>query len=108
MTTLRDLLLELRANRLGIQALLKVHTGQDLDLLAVARVDEHIEIARRRPRDHTAILHRNDEAAAARERLAEMGDDTLMMIEKIREEFGEEAAEGMRKFHEEKVVGNRR
>jgi hypothetical protein len=111
MTTLRDLLLELRAIRIGIQALIQLR-GSTLDLRKLAMeplnsMEPPVAELRKKPRDAKSILHRNDEASAARERLAEMGDDTLMMIEKIRSEFGDEAAEGMKRFYEERIVGKR-
>lgn len=115
MTTLRDILLELRAIRFGLQMLL-IRSGLDgnlVDLLKMAELDNSAYNNARayqpkKPRDHTAILHRNDEAAAARELLEEMGDDTPKMLEYMREHFGEEAAEGMRQFHEKEIVGKRR
>jgi len=108
-----EILLELRGIRIGQEMALKLMTGFVIDLRAAAEQPTVADIAlavmaRRGPRDHTAILHSNPEAAAARERLDEMGDDTLAMLDYIRKEFGPEAAEGMKQYYEKEIVGGRR
>src|SRR5215831_7855767 len=108
---LNDLLLELRAIRLGIEYQLQLQTGDKRDLLKDVKqsdqMRETLAQLTRKPRDHTAIIHKNDESLRARETLAEMGDDTLAMIDYVRTEIGEEAAEGMKQFYEKEIVGKR-
>lgn len=106
-----DILLELRAIRIGIQSLLQLH-GSTLDLRQVAKeplnsMEPPVAALRKKPRDHKSIIHSNPEAAVAREWLEDMGDDTLKMIDYVRAEFGEEAAVGMQRFYEEEIVGKK-
>lgn len=111
MTTIKDLLLELRAIRIGIQLLLRAYGGTEPDLLQRAKDNLANEQAgaykRQKPRDHKSIIHSDPEVSRAREMLEEMGDDTLAVIEYARQQFGDEAAEGMRQFYEREIVGKR-
>src|SRR5262245_16505531 len=105
----KDILLELRAIRIGHELQIKLMSGQSVDLRQQAHLRPETRaiaesvIARRAPKDYKAIIHRDDQKARNREILSEMGDDTPKMIDYVRAEFGEEAAEGMRRFYEEEV-----
>src|SRR5262245_58156339 len=109
-----DVLLELRAIRIGQELMLKALTGMEANLRQQASLQPQTRgymeqvLNRRQPRDYKAIIHRDDEAARNRELLNEMGDDTQAMIDYISAEVGPEAAEGLRKFYQEEIVGGRR
>lgn len=109
MVIFRDILLELRAIRIGINMLVRAHTGAAINLHKLAEDDSpEPEVARRKPRDRSAIIHRDPDRAYAREMLQAAGDDTGRMIEYMREQHGEEVAEALRKFHEEEIASGRR
>jgi hypothetical protein len=104
----KDILMELKAIRLGLQLQLRLQTGSEFDLLSMAELEQNgsavIPIKPRRPREQSAIIHRNDDKRRAKETLEEMGDDTPLMIEYIRSQFGDEAAAGAQAFYEEEIL----